>query len=1183
MAIWSIQLNGVTQSWKTLEIHRKLVLNTPTTFSATIAYSSGVHFMDVVTILRDNIIEWKGFVENIDAMWDNNGQYLNISGRDITLILWKKYCDDFSNFAQKTAGFFGTVDPVELLMFLLHTPKSEIGPAIYSSYDIDGEPSVDSKLISGYPYNKEGWGLDFSSSLGTPIAYLNGHSGGADSKGNPAWAIARQRGYGWFNSGKPSITSVPYPSNAGTVISIYGTPDSVWSTHGSSPYINGTPNLQSYSNYVSSTVAGTVSTPQNIIFNMNPFDFTGIDVQSITITVTIQPNSILSYNPNATVNVSLWLDSIQTWIPCAVNVGLSWNNGSWITQTIDISQSVLQYLVDLESSNLRIKITSPITSYTDTYSNYGCKVSVVKLTAITSSSSGKQTSGDYFMIPIKGTYWQSNSGPALTYPTITALYFECRQDTSTYPRNYTVEYTTNVDMTNWAVIPNTSPPMPQTNNTTSDILISFPPLVNVSAVRMRLIEDQNGVAWGVSQVYIYMPETYTKPKITVPSSLSSKYKVYLDTGESDPSGSPSAYPYNYTGGPYIKAFNNQLSVDANPVGPLNISRQRLLDAVNYIVGLSSSTDIGDFNTVGFSPFEWWLSYDSNNTFNIAKLKGSNKSSTIIFKMDPSDPTNTNIGSCDYQTFIDDTVQNIYVVGQGEQKQLEDCSLWVKSVDASGNATNGLLLSTAENVVRTFYEDAVQDKTVIINDNDYPAVGNIIGSANLSVNAMPRIQLTIIVTKDQYTSMSYDVGDIVKVIDTLNGIGDNDPSNGNYRIQNIDINVSQGVGENVSITLGYPNYKFEDELQTWQRNLKSYGIVGTFKSDWSAEGTDKQLLDANLISTTSQYSVNAQNDKMIQSIPYDGNYWITRDFNLSTSGLPAPQVSPNFHWDTNGTWFGIQANTDNAKHRLQVVLNGNLISYYDGSTVVNGSEAANIRMIWNPHLVMDVKCCDGTSIDLAGAKWSYDHWVQGSSTPLSGDFSRIGIATPDGRYGFWFMFIKNSNDSTQNPALFDVYAQWSLPADPVHGLSENTNIAPMGLGFNSPNASYTDPSSNVFQSPNGSFLMTIAANRRYKIEILTQSDPIFIATAVPNVKFNIYEYKTAFSTDNQGITVSYIQLTYPTLAIVTSNAIYNMMVKPLYAEFNNVAHSTGTNNQPSIIYFYNYETDWTIKQLDEKGM
>ena len=46
--------------------------------------------MDVVKIYRDNVIQWKGYVDDINPVWGSDGHYLELSGKDATLILWKK-------------------------------------------------------------------------------------------------------------------------------------------------------------------------------------------------------------------------------------------------------------------------------------------------------------------------------------------------------------------------------------------------------------------------------------------------------------------------------------------------------------------------------------------------------------------------------------------------------------------------------------------------------------------------------------------------------------------------------------------------------------------------------------------------------------------------------------------------------------------------------------------------------------------------------------------------------------------------------------------------------------------------------------------------------------------------------------------------------------------------------------
>ncbi len=468
----------------------------------------------------------------------------------------------------------------------------------------------------------------------------------------------------------------------------------------------------------------------------------------------------------------------------------------------------------------------------------------------------------------------------------------------------------------------------------------------------------------------------------------------------------------------------------------------------------------------------------------------------------------------------------------------------------GLASNGQPLNTAENTVRTFFVDVIEDKTVIINDKDYPAVAKILGCANLTINALPRNQVSVKVTKDLFVSMdgkpAYDVGDIVKLEDDFNNI------NKSYRIQVIDVTVQEGAGEDITLTLGYPNYKYQDEMQSLYRKLKSYGIVGTFNSDWTAQGTDKQLLDARLISTQSQYSVNAQNEKIAQTMPYNGNLFSTREY--LGDGTYKNVTSSNFMWSTGNQWFGVQAGRDNKTHDLQVSLLGTLVQYHNGTQLVDGADAANIHMYWNPHLVMDIKCCDGKYYDLATSVWKYDHWKLG-------DFVRIGMAKETGDFGFWFMIIKINDNSDDSTGMFDVYVQWSLE----NGV-KNFNLAQVSY--------------NNAAGQNGAYLKTINANHKYKIEMVTESSPDFIAVNKPNVKFNLYEYKTTYQIDNQGVTMNYVQLAYPTMGICSDNGIYSMTVKPLFVQFKTSAYSSN-NDKAATVFFYNFQTEWKVQQVDYK--
>src|SRR4030042_4874623 len=110
MAEWTIKIGGASRTYKKITLNRKIDKASPTKFSATVKYYSGLSFFDLVEIKRNGTTEWKGFVEEIDVEWDDEGKYYSLSGRDITLILWKKYAENYSNMHENTAGFFGSVN-----------------------------------------------------------------------------------------------------------------------------------------------------------------------------------------------------------------------------------------------------------------------------------------------------------------------------------------------------------------------------------------------------------------------------------------------------------------------------------------------------------------------------------------------------------------------------------------------------------------------------------------------------------------------------------------------------------------------------------------------------------------------------------------------------------------------------------------------------------------------------------------------------------------------------------------------------------------------------------------------------------------------------------------------------------------------------------------------------------------
>ena len=143
---------GTARKWKTFTTNKKVRQDSPPEYTATIEYDPTITFNDLIQFQRDGYTEWVGFIEDIQVSWDENGRYLDIGGRDLTLMLWRKYVENFNNAIKSTGGFFGNVNAVELMKFLLRTPRSDL-PEVED--DSLGSLSI-------YPYNKEGWGIDVS-------------------------------------------------------------------------------------------------------------------------------------------------------------------------------------------------------------------------------------------------------------------------------------------------------------------------------------------------------------------------------------------------------------------------------------------------------------------------------------------------------------------------------------------------------------------------------------------------------------------------------------------------------------------------------------------------------------------------------------------------------------------------------------------------------------------------------------------------------------------------------------------------------------------------------------------------------------------------------------------------------------------------------------------------------------
>jgi len=395
---WTIEVGGVAYDYKNINFERKLKTDSPTEFTATIKYTDAVNYFDLVEIKRDNTTEWKGFVEIIDIKWTATERYLYISGRDTTVILWKKWSEDFVNMHEDTKGFFGSVSADELIKFFLRTPKSDFDP-------------------EAYPNNKEGWGID--------ISKIFSMTASRTSVGDPNWVKLRRNGYGWRNSGDPfaSAQKVVDAIICGDGVEPNCNGQPIWSPTGVSPYLD----VADDGNYIKGTLADATA-----IFTFEDLDATATSVEKVYLTVVWRPDLTWWFWINSVCEVHISVDGGTTWnyvgnfggrqSPIKPN---PWRYFTWkITSRVD---TVAKF------NALRVKFvnksTSLATFITQAYLTAGY------------TTNGTQKTSDRFDIPF-------------AEEEIMGVYVESRMDNESYPRDYDIlsveneeqDYTTYVEV-----------------------------------------------------------------------------------------------------------------------------------------------------------------------------------------------------------------------------------------------------------------------------------------------------------------------------------------------------------------------------------------------------------------------------------------------------------------------------------------------------------------------------------------------------------------------------------------------------------------------------------------------------------------------------------------------------------------------------------------------------------------
>ena len=659
----------------------------------------------------------------------------------------------------------------------------------------------------------------------------------------------------------------------------------------------------------------------------------------------------------------------------------------------------------------------------------------------------------------------------------------------------------------------------------------------INNIRIRITGDDSDHGWAISQVYVYgATEIRLRPflgGVNYPSDGS--YPIAYPSNTVAPDDAP-ALGAHYTGGPYINYVNIDL-VDfvnrdiATPVGPINISRSRVLDAINFVVQQCYELE--------YATYEWWLDPDttSGNIMHISDQKGSDKSQngdgTITFEKanEPTaDPSHGKAGGVKREKYIDDTVQRVYVVGEGEQKTQQEASVWVENADAMDE-------------LGTFYEELDHEKSLTPDQKGNPSVAELIGEVYLMKNAVKRDQTVVKVTKDPYDTMDYDTGDEVSVVDNLTKT----IATEFMRILNIDKDIDSN-GEVVTIylgqTVGSARYRFEDEMQNIYGQLRKIGAVGVIKPDWTAQGIDQTQIDANSISKKSDFEKSAKNeeasaDKDIRSAAWDINPDpASSDYkDYDPSGGKKYQSVPSTHgmyWNKTSDWMQLQGPTDDAgvPHSLRVAIVQDDLQ-----------DILDITMDRNPSVVFEVKCYEVQDGGTPTYWKDGDYFVagiRGNSTDgyddvPSYDAVIAGTATKVLK-GFWFY-------GTKLGGIIKLYACYNLTGNAAD--TQMKYIRDIKVGAQN----------------------TLDALQKYRLEIVcdnTMTMPNGDITSNPNgtVTFNVYDLNTPDGSGekNPATVIGLFNGTDPA----------SITVVPLWA----LISGTKGTNQRCQLYIYRYKTEWT---------
>jgi hypothetical protein len=372
--------------------------------------------------------------------------------------LWKKWTERYqesrevgpsTSDGEIESGFFGEVNPTELIKFILRCPMS-VHP-------------------KGKVRHKIGWGI--ASDAWTCCANETAECY------YPDWVAMRTTGLCWKGRGKTIIM------NTSTLaVAAYDGTNTDWNTQGVNPWLD-VDDIGPTDGWITSHLLTTDWNDKNMgYFTFATLDPTAYTISSVIIKFHCRNNYYL--DPD----YCTWqLYDGTTWHDMGNFVsGYYWEYRIYNVTTI--LNTVAK--VNLAKVNFTIPSTGP---HAPKDAGIDITYACLDVRWTTFVDNAAQETNDWFVVNLDAPYND-----------VTAILVECRNNNNTYARNYKIQWTDLSDCcgVGGGTWNDFDPPVDVINNAYRDILHSWKPEDDVHCVRIMLTASAN-VAWEISQIYIW--------------------------------------------------------------------------------------------------------------------------------------------------------------------------------------------------------------------------------------------------------------------------------------------------------------------------------------------------------------------------------------------------------------------------------------------------------------------------------------------------------------------------------------------------------------------------------------------------------------------------------------------------------------------------------------------------------